>query len=283
MVQRNSLAKKARSGLFYWLAVIIAIIFATQAVYFLSGYGSKQVSWNGQSAQQIWDFNTSYSLPPEETAGLFFTSQLFGGLSLEGYWGKVPFRIHDDYLGISSLIFVLMAFFTRRKKMFFFFLGGFILTVLLAYGKYTPLYQLVYRLPLMSSGRNPIRWLMPAAFFWSVLVALGGQVLSEPGKVAETKPEKVFYLISGLLIIIGLAYFLISLEMSGRLSILFRIWEPGLPGVVGFFRLKLIAQALLRGFVFLFLSAGCFFLIFKNKKHSKENLNGFTSYRWKNC
>jgi hypothetical protein len=82
----------------------------------------------------------------------------FAALGLVGIWG------HRKDQG--------EAWRARRPEVAF-WAGAALVSLLLAWGKYAPLYRLFYALPKMSSIRNPVKFLYPFEVAMAVLFAFG--------------------------------------------------------------------------------------------------------------
>ncbi len=124
-----------------------------------------------------YEFATSWSLPPEDLAGLFAP-----GSSGEqgGYFGRIPFMDRNHYTSVIPLVFALIAvFFVRRREVSFFTFGAlFILTISL--GGYTPIYKLYYYLiPGINKFRLPMSSMYLYAFFQALLAGLGLDYLAK--------------------------------------------------------------------------------------------------------
>lgn len=127
-----------------------------------------------QRANADYDFVTSFSEPPEEF--LTFLLPQYLGLKAETYWGRIGwvqqrFPIQSsDYVGILPLFLAILAFwFNRNKKEVWFFIGLAVFAVILALGRFTPLYSLISFLPGFNSFRTPKRILLLFAFSTFVL------------------------------------------------------------------------------------------------------------------
>ncbi len=123
-----------------------------------------------------WEHAISWSMPPEELINLVWPA--FSGL-LESYWGRNPFKLHSEYVGVTALILACFAFRLegrRRLAWFFVFLG--VYGVLFALGGYTPFYHLPYALlPGIKLTRAPSSIFVVASFAVATLTALGTQAL----------------------------------------------------------------------------------------------------------
>lgn len=164
------------------------------AVELLPQYEYKRFTLRGKEGQQTpeqkWAFNTSWSLPPEELINLAVRNP-FGWESDRGemskvqhdvyYRGRMQARQAYEYLGVLPLLLAFAAVFLnwrRRETRFFAFLVGF--TLLLAFGKFTPLYALACALfPPFTYFRVPIEFFSVTAFAFVVLSALGMDRLEE--------------------------------------------------------------------------------------------------------
>ncbi len=183
----------------------LALVIASPAL--LSGYKTsvEGVAAVQESPQQKWNFATQWSWPPEES--IDFIAPGYTGLRSgepEGpYWGRMGrtpgweqhhqgfmnFKLENTYLGIIP---VLMAFFAmfwlprplsdkgggepaanHARSEVLFWTVACVLALLLAFGKYFPLYALLYRLPVVNSIRNPNKFLQIFQVALAILSAWG--------------------------------------------------------------------------------------------------------------
>lgn len=161
-------------------------------------------SATSQSAEQDkWIFATNWSLPPSETIE-FIAPAIFGrdtGDPTCPYWGELGrswkweetqqgffnFRQHIIYLGIipvSFAIFALITLFTRKKddersvpspqnSEIIFWTAIAAVALILAFGRYTPLYKLFYSIPYMSYLRAPVKFMRIVELSTAILGAIG--------------------------------------------------------------------------------------------------------------
>jgi hypothetical protein len=148
--------------------------------------------------RERWLFATNWSLPPEDVLE-FLVPGVFGNDSGQPpypYWGRLGrphdslfqkgrmmpnYRQHTVYLGLIPLLFAIFAAFSRfgradarpspenetPKSSFLnpnfsdvpFWCGVWLVCLLLAMGRYTPLYRLFYALPYMDYIRAPVKFL----------------------------------------------------------------------------------------------------------------------------
>jgi hypothetical protein len=115
---------------------------------------------------------TAYSLPPAALASTF--SPLLFGRGAAEFWGPWE-RVETMYVGVVPLLLAGFAF--RRKwrdsAWFFLALGG--LGLLIALGKFTPLYSAVHALPVLDGLRVPARFILLTNFSLAALAAVGLQ------------------------------------------------------------------------------------------------------------
>jgi hypothetical protein len=132
-----------------------------------------------ESGSDQYDFATSWSLPPEETSIFLMTNRLFGQKS-PVYWGRMGTKTYHmtqvgHYMGVLVVCFGIAAIVVRgrRDKTTLFLLALFLSSLVIAYGRFTPLYRLIYQLPTMSAQRIPSRWVALSAFALCMLAGQG--------------------------------------------------------------------------------------------------------------
>ncbi len=118
-----------------------------------------------------YEYATSYSMPPEELLNIYLPQ--FSGI-LEAYWGRTFFKLHGEYIGAAVLVLAGLAFGNaQRRRLRWFWIGAIIVTLLVAFGGYTPFYRLVYELPMMSVVRAPNMSFFVATLAFAGLTAIG--------------------------------------------------------------------------------------------------------------
>lgn len=182
----------------------------------LSGYLTQVkgvVSMSEENPQQKWEFCTQWSLPPEDT--LEFIAPAYRGIRSgepEGpYWGRLGrsaewertgqgfqnFRLDGVYVGAIPIGLACLALFLAmrgnrggtqktecariewlqwRSDIIFWGIVT-VVALLLSYGKFFPLYALFYKIPGMSSIRNPNKFLHVFQIGLGILTAFGADVL----------------------------------------------------------------------------------------------------------
>lgn len=156
------------------------------------------------AVERRWDFATSWSLPSSEFPELV-CANLRGydsGNPRGPYWGSlgrdvhyaenggrgfVNFRQHTLYLGALTLAFALFAVVSgmRSSREISFWTAAAVVTLLLAMGRYTPLYRLFYGLPGMSGIRGPVKFLHLTEIALALLSGFGVSRFEEMLRAAE--------------------------------------------------------------------------------------------------
>lgn len=125
-------------------------------------------------AAASFDFLTRYSLPPWQLVTLL-VPDAFGHPALNNYWGEGNYWELCPYFGAVGFALALTGLTQVRRHARDFFGVMFIAGLLLALGRYTPLYRwVVYDvLPGFHSFKAPARFLFLSTFSGAVLAALG--------------------------------------------------------------------------------------------------------------
>jgi len=89
------------------------------------------------------------------------------------YWGKWCFVEGCIYLGLMPLILLLFSFFFKKNKYIYFFSLLSLFSGILMVGSYTPLFTILWHLPIFNSIRAPARFGYLLTFSISILVGFG--------------------------------------------------------------------------------------------------------------
>jgi hypothetical protein len=164
----------------------IALGFALASIQLLPFFEYIKFSPRGAagSSSTGYEYGTGWSMPPEELLGTLWPA--FMG-NLRDYWGRNPFKLHSDYIGVAALMLASFSFRLeerRRLAWFFIFLATY--GLLFAFGGYTPFYRLPYTiLPGISKTRVPSMIFFLVSFSAAALAAMGVQALqglADPGR-----------------------------------------------------------------------------------------------------
>jgi len=118
------------------------------------------------------------SFPPKEILNFFlpffYGDQVRPGNYLESVLGRDSQDwLLSTYVGVIPFIFAFFSFYKRDKKLVFFYCV-FIFSLLLAFGRYFPLYPILYKIvPGISFIRYPIKYLFLFFFSLSFLSGVG--------------------------------------------------------------------------------------------------------------
>ncbi len=147
--------------------------------------------------QAQWEYVTQWSWPPEESIDFIapgFTGwrsgepagPYTGRMGRSAGWeetgqGFRNFKLENQYLGALPVLFaVLVVFLAWRRRALdgphrevWFWAAVTFIALLLSFGKYFPLYRIFYQLPIVSSVRNPNKFLQVFQFAVGVLSAYG--------------------------------------------------------------------------------------------------------------
>ncbi|OGF48049.1 MAG: hypothetical protein A2452_04670 [Candidatus Firestonebacteria bacterium RIFOXYC2_FULL_39_67] len=210
--------KKKPKHLLYYFATAVTTVFAAAIQLFQSYYFLKFTFRAGVN----YEFFTSWSFHPLETI-VYIYPKFFGFLE-STYWGKSQFWLHNDYLGIIPWIFVFAAiYFVFKDKRVKFFLFMAISTLILAFGGFTPLYKLLFKIPVINGFRNSTRWLGFFAFSIITLAAFGFEYIKEYFKVKKEEQNsnkmRVFFRVLMVILIVFLSvYILFSSNQSSMVN-----------------------------------------------------------------
>lgn len=137
-------------------------------------------------ARARWDFITGWSLPPEDLAELLapgihgHTSYPFDPKPYTGRMGSDTqvLRQHTVHVGWVATALALFAFLRRREpeaRDLWFWWGLAAAALVLALGRYTPLYRLVAAMPVLDQIRAPAKWFHLTGFALAILAGIGAE------------------------------------------------------------------------------------------------------------
>ncbi len=164
-----------------------------------------------ESPEARYDWATQWSLPPNETwdlvAGTFYGASMRSAAApYRGRIGRSPgwtpdqpqrgfrnFAMTGYHLGVIPSALLLAAWLAlptldrERRRLAWLTLIGALGCLALAWGRYTPLYRLVFSLPYLGTIRNPEKWLMPFMLFAALGIGLALESLRKPADSATTQ------------------------------------------------------------------------------------------------
>jgi len=156
------------------------------------------IAWSPRAGGKGYVHAISYSLPPEETLNAFLPE--FSGI-LDKYWGRNGIHFHSEYVGAAVLILATAAIGATGKAVAFtknfkrFWLAVLVISLLWAFGGFTPFYRIVYALvPGTKYFRAPSTIMFVSMFAASIFAAIGTErVLSQQGI-----PKRFLYIWGGV-------------------------------------------------------------------------------------
>lgn len=159
---------------------------------------------------------TFRSFPPRELINFIFP-YFFGhpaqfGQFTDALIGK-NFQdwLISPYMGILPLILIFFGF-GKEKKRARFFLATAVVALILAFGRYTPIYRIIYLVPGIAMIRYPVKYLFLMTFCLTILAAVGFDrlltILDEAKDKLVRLVKMVFSLGSLTALIFLIAFFL---------------------------------------------------------------------------
>ena len=209
---------KRVSKLLLILALALGVGISLAAIQLLPSFELSQHVTRAGGAS--YEFVTSYSFPPHNLITTilpnFYGNPVEGSyLNVWNYWELCL------YIGILALILISFAiYFKRKNKYVLFFTGLAILSLLLAMGKNTSLYWILWKfVPGFDMFRVPARFLFLFTFSASILAGFGFSFLR--GKLSVQEREKLWKFIKILIGINILLVFIIGTTYIARDQIIY--------------------------------------------------------------
>lgn len=162
--------------------------------------GVAGVAQDEQTKAARWSYATQFSLPPVETAQVMIPGvfgyrnvwhmydddqpkddQYWGAIGAEppGMWRLTGTGLYAGVVIIMVALWSVMQSFRKRgspysqlqRRAIWFWFGALIVALLLAFGKFGPLFQIFYALPYASTIRNPVKFMH--VFTWALVILFG--------------------------------------------------------------------------------------------------------------
>lgn len=209
-------AALARVVGFFLLAMVVAL--ALGAVQLVPPYiYAKQFSVRGTAQKTSFEHAVSWSLHPEEVVSLVVPE--FGNW-LDHYWGRNPFKLNSEYVGIVALFFAVLALVYQRNRRVWFLLAVVFLSIIYALGAHTFFFKAFYWIiPGVKLFRAPGMIAFYFSFAICVLGAIGCDFLLNSGLDRRGKAR----LAKGLGIV-GLVWVGLGLLLSIGAHGFFSVW-----------------------------------------------------------
>ncbi|MEI6632635.1 MAG: YfhO family protein, partial [Chlamydiota bacterium] len=153
------------------------------------------------------------SLPPENLA-LLAVPGLFGDMQGVRYWGRWLYWETCLYVGIFPLLLALVGAVRSKDHAARFFAGLAIVSLVLAFGAYSPLFGFLYaRVPGFSLFRAQAKFIALAAFSLAVLAGFGCRCLLDRGE--ETRRLIARFGAASMIIALALALLAAAAAATG--------------------------------------------------------------------
>jgi hypothetical protein len=214
--QSGSLWDRLRPLAFWLLILMLSIgLAAVQLV------PTAELLFASDRSSLTYDLFSGYSLFPFQLLGLLCPF-LFGITmpsnfalpfldSAGDYWGFGSFWESCGYVGLLPLVLAISCLRFRGKRPQVFFTYGILISILLAFGKFTPLANVLYHLPGFNLFRIPARFLFLSCFATTILAGFGFDHLRSMGLNEHSPLKKLGQLL--LLFIIGLLILSLSFTL----------------------------------------------------------------------
>lgn len=215
------------TGILILIFVIVALLVSAQLLPFL-----ELILQSDRAQMANFELISMRSFPPREIINFilpfFFGNQLRPGNYTEYLLGRnIQDWLLSPYLGFFPLFFAVLAWLKPDKRTYF-FSGAGLLALLLAFGKYTPLYPVIYKLlPGVSLIRYPVKYLFLTTF---ALAYLSGAGLEEFIRGEEGKLRKIGIILLVLIGALGVGCWGFTIFQGQIFNILRSHYPPKLPG-----------------------------------------------------
>ncbi len=169
-----------------------------------------------------YEYASSWSMNLEEAASEIVPEFSGDNIHTQGnfYWGRNPFKLNSEYIGLLALFLAVVTIIYRRNRLIWFFAGLGALSFIYALGGTTPFFRIFYHLvPGVKSFRGPsmINFLF---CFSAVSVAMLG--LENFFRLKDTPDEAKRFLKIALIFAIAYSGLTILVTLLGKSF--FDIW-----------------------------------------------------------
>jgi len=190
-------------------AFIAVLIFAIQ---FLPTYQYTGLSTRNEGVSYAWA--TTYSLPPQNFITLFLPN-FFGNPINDSYWGMWNYWELSFYMGVPTLLLIPLAYHFRKNPYVKFFSILALISLILALGKYTPIYWVLWKfIPGFDILRVPSRSVFTFIFSSLFLAGFGFKYLI--GSLTAKSKRRFYLLVKVLLASSALLILANILLLAGR-------------------------------------------------------------------
>ena len=169
-------------SLLFLLAVVISI--ALSAIQILP---TMEMTRYSTRQNLSFDWVAQFSFPPGNLI-TYLIPDFFGDMSTVSYWGKNYLWEMSVYVGIMPLLLVVLATVRAERRIVWFYVWLAIISLLFAFGKYTPLLKIAYTIiPGFHLFRGVSKFIFLNAFSLAVLSGFGVDILVRSGQNSVVK------------------------------------------------------------------------------------------------
>jgi hypothetical protein len=186
------------------------------ALDYITDFSRRTATTTQASPEENRLYGSSWSLHPEEAMSLVIPE--FVGNNSNGsdwatgtYWGRNPFKLNHEYLGLGILLLALLSFVGGPRKGVRLFLAGLgLVSLLYALGAHTPVWHVLFAvLPGIQLFRAPSMAIFLTGLSVAGLAAFGvDRVLAwiqDAGEAGGAKGQRLLWVASGVVGVLLLA------------------------------------------------------------------------------
>ncbi|MBS3095417.1 YfhO family protein [Candidatus Woesearchaeota archaeon] len=183
------------------IAAVIGILIGSVQLLPMLEYTKYSIRGSGLG----YETATMHSLPGYALI-TFLMPEFYGRGGLYwGFWKNSSFAEQYIYVGLTTLVLLLIAiFFVRKNKYAAIFAIIALFSLLFSLGKYTPFYRIFYSLPLFDSFRAPVRMMIFFVFSSAVISGFSLDALKEFDEEKKERLRKLLYVIGLLAAIVAI-------------------------------------------------------------------------------
>jgi uncharacterized membrane protein YfhO len=171
---------KAGSLSYLFLVWIIGILLSAIVLIPFAEYVFYTTRMGGFGYEEL----TRWSYHPLELLQLFVPYVFGSTVPMCRWFGQ--YWLDTFYVGVLPLLLVVCALRWSKNGMTYFLVGVVVCSLLMAFGKYTPLFSVFRYVPGVNMIHYPVKYLFPAGFALAILAGMGFSVLFEMVGKKET-------------------------------------------------------------------------------------------------
>jgi len=172
LLRRREYSAVAANTAFFAAAFIVALGIASVLVIPVREYSALSIR-GGEGGGLDYGYATGWSLHPKEV--LTFVFPWAFGFGKGTYTGAMPFTDYPNYLGITTVLFSILALVLAKSRWKWFLLSAALLATVIGFGKFLPvLYGPMFKLlPYFNKFRVPVMVLIVQQLALVALMGLG--------------------------------------------------------------------------------------------------------------